>query len=146
MFTISFSILLIISSFWTEAADLGQTTASGEPFGGVGNTHSLAQSSGNEPNMSCPAFLRDVNQTIKNHPDWKTWLDQARHNESQFIENCQKEGGNTGEVQSFIDHQKDLLGCPEAHSRMTIIAIIFIVAFIISIIALAVVSVLYYRK
>uniref|UniRef100_A0A1I8BEE9 Conserved plasma membrane protein n=1 Tax=Meloidogyne hapla TaxID=6305 RepID=A0A1I8BEE9_MELHA len=136
------------------------TTASGEPFGGVGNTHSLAQSSGNEPNMSCPAFLRDVNQTIKNHPDWKTWLDQARHNESQFIENCQKEGGNTGEVlrqslsqiifkikvQSFIDHQKDLLGCPEAHSRMTIIAIIFIVAFIISIIALAVVSVLYYRK
>uniref|UniRef100_A0A914MI61 Uncharacterized protein n=1 Tax=Meloidogyne incognita TaxID=6306 RepID=A0A914MI61_MELIC len=146
MFIITISILLFISSFWAEAAQVGQTTANGHPVGGIENTLSFAQSSGNEANMTCPAFLTAVNQTIKNHPDWKAWLDQARHNETQFIENCQKEGGNTGEVQSFLDHQKGLLGCPEAHSRMTIIAIIFIVAFIISVVALAVVSVLYYRK
>ncbi|KAF7624809.1 hypothetical protein Mgra_00009909 [Meloidogyne graminicola] len=140
------TLLFIISFSLTETAQLGKSTSSGDPFGGIENTINLAHSIDNEPNMTCSEFLIAVNQTIKSHPDWKAWLDQARHNESQFIDNCAKEKGNVGEVQSFIDHQKDLLGCPEAHSRMTIIAIIFIIAFIISIIALAIVSVLYYRK
>uniref|UniRef100_A0A914I709 Uncharacterized protein n=1 Tax=Globodera rostochiensis TaxID=31243 RepID=A0A914I709_GLORO len=95
-------------------------------------------------NMTCAALRTTTRAAIAAHPDWHQWLYETRQNQSDFIEKCAE--NESGDVHDFLEEQRDTLRCPESRSRMTVVSTIFIVAFLLSLIAAITFGTLFYRK
>ena len=104
----------------------------------------------NEGEMTCSAMIISARGVIKAHPDnWREWYDEMRHNTSARIEECEKQlSQNDTEVRDFMEYNRQVIDCKGSinGSPMTVVAIIFIILFILAAIALIAVSVMYYRK
>ncbi|KAF7634491.1 hypothetical protein Mgra_00006062 [Meloidogyne graminicola] len=113
------------------------------------NTTSF-QLTGLEEQLDCKSAYEIANETITTlGKNWQDELIKKRENLTEELIQC-KQNLNTTEylpsVSEYFDYAIGILKCPGARSNWTVVAIIFIIAFLLSTSGLIVVSALYYKN